>query len=192
VIRRVFGVTFATIARSKPTDRGGLMTENGGEWLTPEIIRSQLPVVPNNGGVDAALYAHVQLELAKLELARREAEQNAQIRRIEAASVQRSTLTGHWLRFAGVVVAAGTFLGYHYIPVSRPMATPAVSATPRPGVAYTVQPGDSLLGIGAVLSQMNESLSAERWAQVIIESNGVIRDPNLLLPGWVLTIPAAA
>lgn len=66
--------------------------------------------------------------------------------------------------------------------------TPAVSTPAGPGGSYTVQPGDSLWAIAArVLGD------GQRWPEIYDLNQGVIgSNPDLILPGQVLQLPAGA
>jgi LysM repeat protein len=52
------------------------------------------------------------------------------------------------------------------------------------GPSYTVQPGDTLSGIAE--EQLGD---ANRWPEIFVLNRGIIRDPNRISPGQVLTLP---
>jgi nucleoid-associated protein YgaU len=64
-------------------------------------------------------------------------------------------------------------------------ARPPVAAPPAPAKTYTVVKGDSLSKIAK-----REYGDANRWRAIYDANRDIIKDPDLIYPGQVLTIPS--
>jgi nucleoid-associated protein YgaU len=69
---------------------------------------------------------------------------------------------------------------------SRPEGTSGTveAPAPRKSRTYTVQEGDSLSKIAK-----REYGDAQQWAKIYDANRELIKDPDLIQPGWTLTIP---
>jgi len=71
-------------------------------------------------------------------------------------------------------------------PAPDPEPTPDPEPDPQPAGTYTVKPGDNLSKIARQLLG-----SASKWQDIYKANRDIIRDPNLIYIGQVLTIPGA-
>lgn len=84
------------------------------------------------------------------------------------------------LAVALVLGLAGAACGDDGEPAATPSPTPTATATPEPTPrTYTVEPGDTLIGIAREFDTTVDAL---------VEENG-IEDPDLIQPGRELRIP---
>ncbi|NLE75701.1 MAG: LysM peptidoglycan-binding domain-containing protein [Chloroflexi bacterium] len=121
-------------------------------------------------------------EAARAEAAKKAAQAEAERRRREAEAKQMAEDAAAHKPAAAPVAPA---------PAPKPaagMAAPAQTTAPAAPAAaprtYVVKPGDTLSGIAKQIYG-----KAARWPEIFEANRDLIKDPNLIHPGWELRIP---